>query len=377
MQNSARRFAIIGSRGYPSTYGGFETLVRHLAPYLVEAGHHVTVYGRRPEPGTERHDGVEVVHTRGIDRKTASTLTYGLTSAIHASRERCDAALVLNVANGFFLPALRARGVPTAVNVDGLEWERAKWNRLGRSVFRAGARMTASFADALVADSRAIGDFWARRYDVDTHFIPYGAPVLDDAPPRSLHGLGLKPRRYVLVVARLVPENNVDLLLDAMERLRWRYPTVVVGSAVGTSPLQDRLLQLTKTTPNLHWLGHVHDQVVLTELWQQCALYVHGHSVGGTNPALLQALGAGSPTIVFDTPYNREVVGPSWPVYGDSIARLADLISDLFDDASWRRGAIADGRQLISQNYAWESVLDSYASLLCNLAHRSSVRRSS
>ncbi|KEP73823.1 glycosyl transferase, partial [Microbacterium sp. SUBG005] len=149
--------AIIGTRGYPSYYGGFETAVRRLSPYLVDHGWDVTVYGR---PGAielddpERDHRVDSRQTKGVDSRALSTLSYGFTSTFDAMRRRPDVALIMNVANGFWLPMLRARGIPTIVNVDGLEWEREKWSGLGKAVFKAGAHVTAKWSTERVVDAR-------------------------------------------------------------------------------------------------------------------------------------------------------------------------------------------------------------------------------
>src|SRR5690242_8310493 len=174
--------ALVGTRGYPSYYSGFETAVRKLAPYLVSAGWDVTVYGRpgatRPED-PDRNACVVTRETRGLETKSTSTLSYGFTSVLDAAARRPDVALVMNVANGYYLPLLRARGVPTLVNVDGLEWERAKWNTLAKAVFRTGAKSTAKWANSLVFDARAIEAYWRERFGVEGLFIPYGG----DVPP--------------------------------------------------------------------------------------------------------------------------------------------------------------------------------------------------
>lgn len=364
-----RRYAIIGSRGYPSTYGGFETFVRRFAPYLADQGVDVTVYGRddsRPEPFVTE-DGVRVVNTRGHDSKCASTLSYGLTACRHAARERYDAALVLNCANGYFLPLLRSAGVPTAVNVDGLEWERDKWSSLGKKVFRNSAVVTSKYADRLISDAHGIADYWQEHFNSSSTVIPYGGDVLDELPTTKVREQGLEPGTYILVVARLVPENNVDLLLDAVEKLNGRYRTVVVGSAVGDAPIEQRLREMQRTS-NVLWLGHVSDQQLLQQLWQHCGVYVHGHSVGGTNPALLQALGAGSPTVAFDTVFNREVVREACPTYRKDAGELAQLLVRVMEDDMQRRRLSAAGQEIIRQRYTWEQVCADYLEVLDDLA---------
>ena len=372
------RYAIIGSRGYPSTYGGFETLVRRLAPYLRDTGAQVTVYGRDSRRSVETRviDGIEVVSTPGLEGKSTSTLTYGMTSCAHAARQGFDAALVLNVANGFWLPRLRRAGIPTVVNVDGLEWERDKWSRAGKAVFKMGARLTARYADHLIADARAIGDYWQANFGVGSEFIPYGADLDRGDADDRITDLGLVPGSYLLVVARLVPENNVDLFLDAVEKLPPGTPAVVVGSAGGAkSPLEERLARMDLQRPGFRWLGHVSDQVLLTQLWRHCALYVHGHSVGGTNPALVQALGLGSPTVALDTVFSREVLGAGWPTYPvDDPDRLASLVTDLLASPEVREKLSIRGREIIELRYRWDDVLGAYAELLERAAERTRTR---
>ncbi|HTF47037.1 MAG TPA: glycosyltransferase, partial [Pseudonocardia sp.] len=190
------RIHILGTRGFPSSYGGFETLLRHLAPDLVRRGHQVTVFDREPvQPGNGRVrmiDGVRVYSSLGLNGTTSSTLSHGLTSSLITARERPHVALVMNVANGFFLPVLRARQVPVVLNVDGIEWERDKWSPLGKRVFRAAAAATARWADSLIADSEAIGERWISEFDRDSEFVPYGGDVPDGAPgPDRVRELGL------------------------------------------------------------------------------------------------------------------------------------------------------------------------------------------
>ena len=369
--------AIIGSRGFPSTYGGFETFVRRLAPYLRDAGAEVTVYcrDRSPIPGTyiDEFEGVRRIHSRGWNTKSASTLTHGYSSFRDARGRAFDAALVLNVANGFFLPMLRRAGTPTAVNVDGLEWERGKWGPAARWVFRRGALATAKYADEIVVDSVALRGVWQNTFGRSSTFIPYGGDVVDrdSAPHDELAGVGVTKNSYLLVVARLVPENNVDTIVDAIEKLDFRIPTVVVGSAGVPNPLEERLRTLAGAHENFHWLGHVDDQRLLRQLWQHCALYIHGHSVGGTNPALLQAAGYGAPIIAYDSVFNREVLTSNddcfFPVDADALARK---IADVMDDSGRRTAMTATNQGIVTERYQWDDVCADYAAMLYGLAGR-------
>ena len=363
------KIAILGSRGFPSTYGGYETLVRHLAPYLVQAGHKVTVYCRTRDDGrrTWVTEDVRCVATPGRDTKSLSTLSFGMTATLDACFRGFDAMLVLNIANGFWFPILRAARTPFAVNTDGIEWERGKWSRLGRATFRAGAWMTARNANALICDSHAIGAVWQETFDRESIFIPYGAPVLSDVGRDRIEAIGLGSEPYLLVVARLAPENNVELTLDALELLGDRAPrAVIVGSANFDSPIESRLRTM-ESGGRVSWLGHVDDQELLTQLWANSALYVHGHSVGGTNPALLQALGAGAPTLALDTPFNAEVLHYAEYLFPHDVRILAERIQSVVTSVLLQAEMAERGRSIIRERYLWSEVCQKYMDTLVRL----------
>jgi glycosyltransferase involved in cell wall biosynthesis len=365
------KLAILGSRGFPSTYGGYETLVRYLARDWTQRGHDVTVYCRTREEGRRiwLTEGVRCIWTPGYDSKSLSTLSFGATAHLDSAIRRYDAALVLNIANGFYLPLLRARGIATVVNTDGIEWKRGKWGSVARRVFYQGAVLTARFADALVADSQAIAKIWEEQFCASSRFIPYGAPVLEDPGETRVAALGLKARSYVLVVARLIPENNVEMVLDALEIISTHKPTVIVGSANYGSPLESRLRDLDHRG-RLRWLGHVSDQELLVQLWANCGAYVHGHSVGGTNPGLLQALGAGAPTLALDTEFNREVVDRDDQLFKPDPRDLARRLEDVLSNNETQRRFIEHGREVVSERYAWSDVCSAYLDILDEVRHR-------
>lgn len=359
----AKHVAIIGTRGYPSYYGGFETAVRHLAPSLADQGWDVTVYGR---PGQERANDPSLDPritrrtTRGLESRSLSTLTYGLTAVLDTIRRRPDVALVMNCANGYWLPLLRLAGIPTVVNVDGIEWERAKWGRLARAVFRTGARMTARFADRLVFDADAIGDYWRRTFGRTGVMIPYGGT---EAPDLPLHAddVHLAGRPYALVVARFVPENTVPEFLRAAERIARRHPVVIVGSTGYGGELDEQARSLSAANPDVHWLGHVADDDRLFALWQHAGAYFHGHSVGGTNPALVQAMHLGAPTIARDTVYNREVLrGTGTRFVQPDPESIAAAVTALLEDPDEQRALRDRVRGRARSAYTWAAVCADY-----------------
>lgn len=347
--------AVIGTRGYPSYYGGFETAVRKLAPYLADSGWDVTVYGRR---GYDNDSDPRITTrvTKGLETQNLSTLSYGLTSSVDAAMRRPDVALVMNVANGYFLPLLKARGIPTLVNVDGLEWERAKWSPLAKRVFRTGAVCTARWANDLVFDARAIEDYWQQNFGVDGNFIPYGGEV----PPPLAVPEGLTHRGYVLVVARFVPENSVAEFFDAVPTIAANHPVVIVGSSGYGGEWDDAARRLAADNPSVAWLGQVSNDELLLALWQHAGVYFHGHSVGGTNPALVQAMAAGAPVLARDTVYNREVLGPG----GKFVAADPDAISagvlQMMDSKDERVDACRANLQRAEEQYSWTQVCKEY-----------------
>lgn len=282
----AKSVAIIGTRGYPSYYGGFETAVRKIAPYLADHHWNVTVYGRRGAMRTsdpEKDTRVRTVTTLGLEYKSLSTLSYGFTAVLHSLLKKPDVALVMNVANGFWLPLLRLRGIPSVVNVDGIEWERAKWNGLAKSVFRIGARLTARFGTILVADSKEIQRRWEREFNRECVFVPYGGDIPDPLEPLP----GLARGSYVLLVARFVPENTVHEFFEAAERIARDYKVVLVGSSGYGDDADVEAKRLDREFGNVTWLGHVSDDLKLFALWQNCGIYFHGHSVGGDRKSVV------------------------------------------------------------------------------------------
>ena len=367
--------AIIGTRGYPSFYGGFETLVRKLAPYLADRGWKVTVYSR---PGATSdaaefgHPGITSVVTKGVESKSLSTLTFGATSTFDAVKRKPDVALVMNVANGYWLPMLRARGIPSVLNVDGIEWQRAKWNGLGKAVFKGGAKMTAKFADTLICDSVEIGRFWRDNFQRDGVFIPYGGDL-----PSGQHEVlaGLEKRNYVLLVARLVPENSIGEFLDAAEAVVDEFSVVVVGSSGSGGPLEERISGLAKKHDQFIWLGHVSNDQLLSSLWQNCGAYFHGHSVGGTNPALVQAMASGAPTIARDTVFNREVLQDSGLFVPPEPREIAAATRLLMSSPALQNSLGTKAKTRACGSFSWDSICSAYEDALLEATDRRVVPR--
>jgi glycosyltransferase involved in cell wall biosynthesis len=336
-----------------------------LAPYIAEQGLDVVVYGRGGTKCQYKFGAgtVTSIPTLGVDSKSLSTLTYGLFASIHCALFGPRTALIMNVANGFWLPLLRMFRVRTAVNVDGIEWERAKWGTVARAVFRYGARFTAKFADRLIFDAEAIGSKWSREFGVNGTFIPYGADLVKPQPvPQNLES-----GRFVLVVARLVPENTIIEFLTAAEILAQSWQVVVVGSSGYGGEIEELIRELASRQSNFRWLGHVSDDLTLAGLWQHCGVYFHGHSVGGTNPALVQAMACGAPTVARDTVFNREVLGTAALFAPPDGHAIADAIDSLMRDSALREEFSILGTTRAATHYNWTKVNAEYLRVLTSL----------
>jgi glycosyltransferase involved in cell wall biosynthesis len=371
------RIAMIGTRGVPARYGGFETAVEEIGRRLVGNGHEVVVYCRtgRDEPRPSEYLGMRLVHLPAIRSKTLETLCHTALSVLQliVGSRRFDAAIVFNAANAPFLPALRLRRVPVAVHVDGLEWKRAKWGGAGRHYYRAVEALAVRWADALIADAQGIADYYTGEFGADTELLTYGAPVQTDPGADRLAELDLAPLGYHLVVARFEPENHVAEIVAGYHDSTSRLPLVVVGSAPYSDTYTAHINAIAHGDSRIRVLGGIWDQEQLDQLYANALTYLHGHSVGGTNPSLLRALGAGTAVIAYDVDFNREVLGGEgrFFVTADDVSMLLDTVEANPEDA------IDEGRRLqkhADAHYRWDDVTDGYAALLTRLRNGFSQR---
>lgn len=365
-QDGPLRIALIGTRGVPARYGGFETAVEEVGGRLADRGHDVLVYCRTPERADRvpTYRGMHLVHLPALRRRSLETLSHTALSVGHQVTHRHDAAVVFNAANAVFLPALRAARVPVATHVDGLEWRRAKWGGAGRRYYRAAEALAVRWSDALIADAAGIADYYTAEFGAPTEQIAYGAPLLDGLGTDALAGVGLEARGYHLVVARFEPENHVELVVEGYRRSGARLPLVVVGSA----PYADEYTRRVHAAADdrVQFLGGVWDQDLLDQLYAHALTYLHGHSVGGTNPSLLRAIGAGAPTVAYDVSFNREVLRDAgrWFATPDDVARLVED-AEADPAGALARGAAARRR---AEDYDWDDVADGYERLCRRLA---------
>jgi glycosyltransferase involved in cell wall biosynthesis len=357
-------------------YGGFETCVEEVGWRLAEAGHDVIVYCRRQrghtDPQGEHFRGMQLVQLPAMRKRALETLTHTALSVAHLVRQRrVDAVVMFNAANAVWLPPLRLRRLPVVTHVDGLEWRRAKWGPIGRRYYRLAESLAVRWSDALIADAQGIADYYDAEFGAPTELIRYGAPIIDEPDRAPLVALGLEPHAFHLVVARFEPENHVDLIVEGFVKSAARFPLVVVGSAPYASDYQQRIRALADS--RVHLLGAVWDQDLLNSLYANAFTYQHGHSVGGTNPSLLRAIGAGAPTDAFDVSFNREVIGDAGRFWRtpDDVAALIEAAES--DPGQTRRRGVSGSER--ARTYTWEQVAEAYGDLCCRLA-RGELKRS-
>jgi glycosyltransferase involved in cell wall biosynthesis len=367
------RIAMVGTRGVPARYGGFETAVEEVGRRLVERGHEVVVYCRTVPGQSDRateHLGMRLVHLPAVRKRSLETLSHSALSIAHLVGHRTDAALVFNAANAPLLPLLRLARIPVATHVDGLEWKRAKWSGAGQRFYRIAESLAVRWSDALIADAVGISVYYAPEVGARTTLLTYGAPLISPGADRLVE-LGLEPGGYHLVVARFEPENHVDVIVDGYVRSRATKPLVVVGSA----PYSDEYTAAVHDLADgrVRFLGGIWDQTQLDQLYANAYTYLHGHSVGGTNPSLLRAIGAGAAVLAYDVEFNSEVVEDAGRYFtdADDVARLVDAAEA---DPQATRHAGTRARRCAAR-YDWDRVADGYERLTERLAARDFPRR--
>ncbi len=355
----ASRIAILGTRGIPARYGGFETFAEELSTRLVARGHRVTVYCREryPEP---TYRGVLLTYLPTWRHKYFDTIVHTLFSTVHLIFHRVDVALYCNGANAIFTLPPRVFGIPTLLNVDGLERKRKKWNRLAKAWYAVSEWLATFCPNVVITDARQIEAYYAERYGKRTQFIPYGAETGKVSSAEVLAKLGLERGRYFLYVSRMEPENNALLVREAFERVATPTKLALIGDA----PYAQEYIQRVRDTQD--------ERVVIPgaiygtgyhELLSHCLAYIHATEVGGTHPALIEAMGRGALVLYLNTPENAEVAGGvAIPFESTSLRQKIEEVLGMSAEqrAEWGKRAF----ERVAERYGWETVTSQYEELM-------------
>ena len=359
---------VFGARGIPSTYGGYETFLTVLLPELVRRGHRVTIYCRKEDEnsGSKEYEGVERVVLPAVKSKALNTLSHGVLAATRSRIARHEVVLSVNVANAFFTLLIKGSGQRVILNTDGQEWLRGKWGACAKAFFRTSAQNAGRGCAALVSDSNAMRRIYLEEFGTDSTVIPYCWTELDCRANREpLDAFGLRPNDYLLVAGRLNPENNIHRVVDAYSRSRVQVPLLVLGAANYSSPVERLVRKIADRTPGVIFGGHVPDRRWYAALVSQASAYIHGHSIGGINPSLLEAMGCGANILALSTSFNREALGKSGAYFSDFVTELPQLLENAnTTDDNLRKIA----RSRVTELFNLSAVADAYEELILTVA---------
>lgn len=358
---------MLGTRGVPAAYSGFETCVEAVGKRLVARGHDVSVYCRSGLTGDAgatylgmRRLVLPAIHTKGLE-----TLSHTFLSSVHVlARRRTDAVLVFGVGNAIFCGPLRWAGVPVAINVDGPDWSRRKWGSIGRRYLRWSERIAGRTASAVIADSAAVRAYYAERYRTDCTFIPYGADIPRVVGDAALDRFGLRPRGYLLAVGRFVPENGFHHLIKAYAEVKTEMPLVIVGDAPYSEAYKRELKSIAP--PGVVFTGYQFGDAY-HELSHHAYAFLFAAEVGGTHPVLVEQLAHGNGVLARWTDSNAEVMDDAGLFFRDEaelVEKLRDMVGDPALVDTLRKRA-----QERAEAYSWERVTDQYENLLKGLIH--------
>lgn len=361
---------LVGVRGIPNRYGGFERLVEVLAPYLVMQGHEVTVFCEGPAQDGWKTDFWNDVRRQFVPvsaKGPLATLQYDWRS--FRAVPKGAVALIFGYGTACFQLRLRLKGIKHAVNMDGIEWQREKWSPLARRWLRLNEWAAAKLSDMLISDHPEIQRYLANSLGAGSTMIAYGVDMSDAAPrtdPDHPVLSELAGRPYFLAIARPEPENQVHILLEAYTRSKSGQEMIVVGNfdanTYGT--------ELKRKYPKARFVGPVYEMGVLNALRQGATLYLHGHSVGGTNPSLIEAMAAGALVTAHDNPFNRWVLGNDGGLYFSSPEDLADMMATPPSPQA-RTAMVNQARQTCEDRYLWPNILNDYRGIVDRLISRS------
>ena len=362
--NKKLRISIIGSRGYPYVYSGYETLVKELAERLVKSGIEVTVYCHRKlfNEKPKKVNGINLVYTPSVHSKVFSQLYNSFFSFLHVCFSKSDVVIVVNSANGPFGLLTKIFRKKTCINVDGLEWLRPKWKGLGSIYFRFASKLATLFFDQIITDSFEMNKVYKNNFDKKSTVIAYGSTMTTNKNYKILEKFNLHKKDYYLIVGRLIPDNNSKIILEAFLKSNSNKSIVIVGDVPYNDDYSNdiKLLKSNKVV----FTGYVNDQVDLTALYNGCFCYIHGHEFGGTNPTMINALDLNCQILALDTVFNREMLENKESVFfnKNSIIKKINELEEKYDELIQK-----NSNYKIPKKYDWENITYEYLKVLQKL----------
>ena len=360
------KIAIIGSRGYPYVYSGYETLVKELSERLVESENEVTVYCHRKlfaeKPKTV--NGINLVYTPSVNSKIFSQLYNSFFSFVHVCFSNFDVVLVVNSANGPFGLLTKIFRKKTCINVDGLEWLRPKWKGLGSIYFKFASKLATIFYDEIITDSFEMNKVYKNIFGIKSTVIAYGSTMIANNKSKILKKFKLQQKQYYLIVGRLIPDNNSKLIIDGFLKSNSDKSIVIVGDVPYNDDYANDIKLLSSN--KVVFTGYVNDQVDLTALYKNCYCYIHGHEFGGTNPTMINALDLNCQILALDTIFNREMLENKKSVFfnKNSITKKVNEFESKYDELIKKNNYYK-----LNKKYDWDFIQRKYLALFYNLTN--------
>lgn len=367
------KVALFGTRGIPASYSGFETCVEQLGQRLVQRGHQTTVYCRSHHITYEgsHYKGMRLVRLPTITNKYLDTIFHSFLSSIHALSQRYDVGLYFIAGNSPVVWIPRLVGTKTVLNVDGLDWKREKWPPLAKRYIQFAEHLATKLPNTYLTDSHSVQGYYRDRFGDEPLYIPYGSEVEIRPPGETLARLGLEERGYILFVGRLVPENYAHHLVDAFLDLDTELRCVIVGDAPYAEEYITSLKARARDDPRVLFTGYLFGEGY-HELGSNAFIFVETSGVGGTHPALVEAMAFGNCVVVHNTPENLETIGDAGFAYDGKAGKdnLRQVLQVLLSEPELVEEHRQRARQRAQTCYTWEAVTDAYERLFYRLCAR-------
>lgn len=359
------KIGILGSRGIPNAYGGFEQFAQYLAVGLIKKGHNVWVYNSHKHPYQEKEwNGIQIIHCKDLEHKigTAGQFIYDYNCITDARKREFDILLQLGYTSNSIWYWKWPMNSINIVNMDGLEWKRSKYKKLTRRFLKYAEYLAAKNAHHLVADSIGIQKYLREEYGKDSTFIAYGADLFESTDTSVLENYDLKPKQYLLLIARMEPENNIETVIKGFIATPQIYPLIIIG---GFQNKYGQELFKKYDGEKIKFTGAIYDLNALNILRYNSALYFHGHSVGGTNPSLLEAMACRCNIAAHENIFNKAILTDS-AYYFSTSGEVKNIINLERDETIIQQRAEANATK-IKTLYNWDKIIELYEQLFLEM----------
>lgn len=355
------KISIIGTRGIPNHYGGFEQCAEYLALGLIKRGFEVVVYNSHNHPYQEKYwKGVQIVHCYDPENKlgTAGQFIYDFNCILDVRKRNCDIVLQLGYTSSSIWGWLMPKRAVITTNMDGLEWKRTKYSEKVKRFLRYAESLGVKYSDHLISDSIGIQNYLKKTYNVESTYIAYGATLFENNNANVLNDYALKSYNYDMLIARLEPENSIEVILDGVAKAKTDRPFLVIGNH--ETPYGKYLKQKFSSFSQIRFIGGIYDINVLNNLRYYSNIYFHGHTVGGTNPSLLEAMASNSLICANDNDFNRYILGEQAIYFKDSKDVADHLLNVKYEENQFQL-MLSENKRKITDQFDWELIVDQYA----------------